>query len=113
MIRHGNVVWGLGGWLVSQPIESLTIAMIKPTFSTLLVASVSLAPLLASGLLPAPLTAISVTAVAMRADKELRTAMIGPTKPLKQREVTSISHRSGGRRSTADARCDKIAAFCG
>ena len=113
MIRHGNVIQGLSGWSVSLTIESLAIAMVKPALTTLLVAAVSIAPLLAASLLPAPLTAIGVTAVAVRADEEQRSTVMGPTEPLKQREVTSISHRSGGRRSTADARCDKIAAFCG
>ncbi len=113
MIRHGNVVRGLGRWVVSQAIESLTIAMVKPAFGTLLVAAVSLAPLLSSGLLPASLAAVSVTTVAMRADEKQRSALIGPTKPLTQYAVTSISHRSGERRSTAGARCGKIAAFSG
>lgn len=99
MIRHGNVIQGLGGWVVSLAIESLTIAMVKPALATLLVAAVCLPPLFASALLAASLTAVSVTSVAVRADEEQRPAFLSPTKPPQQDEITSIGHRSvsGGR----------------
>lgn len=111
MIRHGNVVWGWSGRILSSSITPLTIAMVKPSFITLLVAPVSLASLSASALLPAGFAAVSVTAVAMRADEEQRSALICSAKPLTQCEVTGISHRSVGRRSTADSECGKIPMF--
>lgn len=111
MIRHENVVWGFGGAVPSLAIEPLAIAMVKPAFGTLLVAAVSLAPLLAATLLAASITAVSVTTVAMRADEKQCSAMIGPAEPLTQREIASIGHRSCRRRSTAGSECGKIAAF--
>jgi hypothetical protein len=56
--------------------------MVQSAFVTLLVSAVSLAPLLDSRLMTAALTAIGVTAVAVRADKEHRTATISPAEPL-------------------------------
>jgi len=111
MIRHENVVRRFGGAVASLAIESLAIAMVKPAFGTLLVAAVSLATLLAPTLLAASITAVSVTAVAVRADEKQRSAVIGSTEPLTQREIASIGHRSCRRRSTAGPECGKIAAF--
>ena len=110
MIRHGNFVWGWNRRILSS-IASLTIAMVKPPFDALLVAAVSLAPLPAAALLPTRFAAISVTAVAVRADEEQRSAQISSAEPLTQYEITSTSHRSGGRRSTAVSQCGKIPTF--
>ena len=111
MIRHENVLWLLGGWVVSQSIESLTISMVEPAFFALLVSAVGFAPLLAAALLAAPITTVSVTSVARRADEEQRPALIGPTQPLSQLELASIGHRScmsRRRTSTADSQYGKI-----
>lgn len=111
MIRHENFVWGWDRRILSSSIAPLTIAMVKSPFDALLVASVSLAPLPPSALLPTRFAAVSVTAVAVRADEEQRSAQISSAEPLTQYEITSISHRSDGRRSTADSECGKIPTF--
>lgn len=111
MIRHGNFLWGWDARILSSSITPLTIAMVKPPLNTLLVAAVSLTPLSAAALLPTCFAAVSVATVAMRADEEQRSALTGSAKPLTQCEVTGISHRSVGRRSTADSECGKIPTF--
>ena len=68
--------------------------MVEPAFLALLVAPVSFSMLPASSLLSAPLTAIGVTAVAVAADEEQSAALIGPAKPLNQRDLASIGHRT-------------------
>jgi len=88
----------LGGLLASLAIQSLAVSMVELAFRALLVAAVSLSPLLASGLLPAPLTAICVTPVAVTADEEERAAIVSPTQPLTQRDLASIGHRGSERR---------------
>ncbi|MEP7274584.1 MAG: hypothetical protein ABI882_24050 [Acidobacteriota bacterium] len=56
--------------------------MVEPPFGALLMASIGVALLLATTLLSAPLTAISVTAIAARANEEEGAALLGPAKPL-------------------------------
>lgn len=111
MIRHENGVRGFGGAVASLAMESLAIAMVEPAFGALLMTAVSLAPLLSPALLAASITAIRVSAIAVRAYEKHCSAMIGSAEPLKQYEIARIGHRSCRRRSTASSECGKIAAF--
>lgn len=119
MIRHGIFDRRFGGWAVSTAIASLTIAVVKPAFRTLLVTTVCFAPLFPPALFPATVPAVSVSPVTVRTDEKQRPAFLGPTKPLQKDEITIISHRSAGGVRQPDSNCGKIAAwiallrFCG
>jgi hypothetical protein len=92
MIRHQNVIGGLQALLAALAVESLPVAMIKPAFNTALVTAIGLTPLLASGFVSAPVTAIRVAAVAVATDEKHRAAVDGSAKPLSQRNIASTGH---------------------
>ena len=65
MIRHENIGLHLRASAASQTIKPLAVPVVKPTFATLLMPTIILAPLLPPGLLSAPLAAIRLASVAM------------------------------------------------
>ena len=72
----------------------LTVAMIEPSFRTLLVAAVGAAPLAKSGLLAAGQAAVALSAITVRAEKESRAAFAGQAKPLPQNHFARNRHAS-------------------
>ena len=93
MIRHRKVVSGHRVVVMTEPIEPLPVSMVEAAFLTLLVAAISLPTLHLAGLLAALLTAVSVTAVAVGADKEESSALLGSAKALSEYEIAPTSHR--------------------
>lgn len=71
MIRHARLTGSLAPTL---PILTLPVAMIEPSLRALLAPAIGASPLLEPGLLATGQAAIALSAIAVRAEKEHRTA---------------------------------------
>ena len=80
--------------------------MIEQPFRALLMALVGLPPLLAPGPVAAQSTAIAVSAIAVRADKEHSVALLAETNPVLEKRVAVFR-----RHAWLQARLDKGARF--
>ena len=60
----------------AAPVIALTVAMIEPSFGALLVASVGPTSLAEAGLLTTFVTAVTLSAIAVCADKEHRVTLV-------------------------------------
>lgn len=90
MIRHA-------GLRPAPAILPLTIAMIQPSFLTLLVAAIGAATLMPTGVLATGHAAIALTAIATGTDKENGPASGVKTKPLPQNYFVERRHLSSQR----------------
>jgi hypothetical protein len=79
MIRHARRQPSL-----SLPISALPVAMIEPAFHALLMAPVGATLLLQTGTFPARITAVTMSAIAMRTDIEDGLTLRPCTFPMQQ-----------------------------
>ena len=75
-------------------VGTLPVPMIEPAFQTGLVPAIGSAMLPPSACATARLTAITLPAVAMRTQKERRTALASRANPLSQNHFATIRHAS-------------------
>jgi hypothetical protein len=87
LIRHGRLLL-----TAAAPVFPLAVAMIEPSFPTLLVTPVGAPPLLATGLFAALDAAVAVSAITVRADEENRLATLTKAKSLPQNRF-AMNHR--------------------
>jgi|HubBroStandDraft_1064217.scaffolds.fasta_scaffold154216_2 hypothetical protein len=71
LIRHARL-----GLPATAPVFALSIAMIEPSFGALLVAVVGPTSLAEAGLLTTSVTAVALSPIAVRADKEHRVTLV-------------------------------------
>jgi len=74
------------------PVAALTVAMVESSFRTLLMLTIGLAALETAGLLPAMITAVSLTAITTTTEVENRSAMVRKTKPLPKHDFGLLVH---------------------
>ena len=87
MIRHA-------GLRPALPVLPLTVAMIPPSFRTVLVTAVGTAALMESGLITAGEAAIALSAVTVRAEIEHRSAFAAQANPLPENQFAMSRHAS-------------------
>ena len=87
MIRHARL-------LPAPAVFPLAVAMIEPAFQTLLVATVGTAALPEPRLAAAGQAAIALSTVAVRTEKERRTAIAGQANPKPQNHFARNRHAS-------------------
>jgi hypothetical protein len=89
-------------------VRLLAIAMIELPFGALLVASVGAPPLPPPGLLATLVAAVTVSAVAVRADEENRVAALTKANSLPQNRF-AMSHRHASSQAGLDNGSDLVA----
>jgi hypothetical protein len=77
---------------VALAVVLLPVAMIEPAFRTLLIAAVGRAVLPAPGLAAARRAAITLSAIAMRANPEQRLASLAAANPLPENHLSMNRH---------------------
>ena len=97
MIRHARMCCSL---IVTLTILTLPVAMIQSSLRTLLVPVIGAAPLMEPGLTPANQTAITLSAVAVRAEKEYRATFT------KQANAQPQNHLALNRHASSQAALD-------
>jgi len=91
MIRHASLLHP------APPVLPLPVAVVQPSFRTVLVSAVGASPLTDSGLFPAGDAAVALAAVATRAKEENSAAFAGQAKPLPQNYFVERRHPSSQR----------------
>ena len=74
--------------LAPPPVSTLAVSMVELPFRALLMAFIGLPPLVATGFIAARVAAIAMSAIAMRADKEHRVALLTEAHPVQENRVT-------------------------
>jgi hypothetical protein len=107
LIRHAKPRH-TGFGLLSLAVLALPVAMIEPSFRALLVPPVGTSPLMPAGELAALSAAITMSAIAVRTDKERRVTLCSEANPLPQncflvnlRHASSQAELDNGRRFVA------------
>jgi hypothetical protein len=74
------------------PILTLPVAMIKPSFRTLLVSAIGATPLVQPGTIAAGAATIALSAITVRTQKEHRAAFIAEANPQPQNHFAMTRH---------------------